>query len=146
VPSADQQAVTKADLRAEDGRLLKHELVVKAKLALWRARKVCPHQDLAVDVGPEDGSCEPGAVIPSAISQRGRRHARGRARDAPVELISRLTVSMTSTKASFLRYLTSARRQLVLPVAWMVILDESSRCKRGRTSAGQTSSRQLWRA
>lgn len=48
--------------------------------------------------------------------------------DAPVELISRLTVSITSTKASFLRYLTSARRQLVLPVAWMVILDESSRC------------------
>lgn len=36
---------------------------------------------------------------------------------------------MTSTNASFLRYLTSDRRQLVLPVAWIVILDESSRCR-----------------
>lgn len=43
----------------------------------------------------------------------------------------RLTVSITSTKASFLRYLTSLRRHEMAPVAWIVILDASSRCCAG---------------
>jgi hypothetical protein len=47
-------------------------------------------------------------------------------RNKPVELIVKLTVSMTSTKASFFLYFTSERRQLVFPVAWMVILLLSS--------------------
>ena len=38
----------------------------------------------------------------------------------------RLTVSTTSTNASFFLYLTSARLQLVAPVAWVVIFDDSS--------------------
>lgn len=45
----------------------------------------------------------------------------------PLELIIRLTVSTTSTNASFLRYLTPALRQLTFPVACDVIFDESSR-------------------
>lgn len=46
---------------------------------------------------------------------------------SPSLLIIRLTVSMTSTNASFLRYLTSDRRHDVAPVACIVIFDESSR-------------------
>ena len=38
----------------------------------------------------------------------------------------KLTVSTTSTNASFFLYFTSARRQLVTPVAWLVILEDSS--------------------
>ena len=38
----------------------------------------------------------------------------------------RLTVSTTSTNASFFLYLTSPRRQLVAPVACTVILEDSS--------------------
>src|SRR6266567_2125076 len=38
----------------------------------------------------------------------------------------RLTSSITSTNASFLRYFMSARRQERAPVACIVILDESS--------------------
>jgi hypothetical protein len=52
---------------------------------------------------------------------------------APLLDMSRLTLSMTSTKASFFRYLTSDLRQDVAPVAWMVILDESSRCAKRST-------------
>ena len=44
----------------------------------------------------------------------------------PLALILKLTVSTTSTKASFFLYLTSARRQLVVPVAWDVIFEDSS--------------------
>lgn len=47
--------------------------------------------------------------------------------DSPSLLISRLTVSMTSTNASFFLYFTSDLRHDVAPVAWMVILLESSR-------------------
>lgn len=50
--------------------------------------------------------------------------------DLPSLLIKRFTVSITSTKASFLRYFTSALRQEVAPVAWIVIFDESSRCQK----------------
>ena len=46
----------------------------------------------------------------------------------PLELMLRLTVSTTSTKASFLRYLTSFLLHDVAPVAWIVIFDASSRC------------------
>lgn len=42
--------------------------------------------------------------------------------------MSKLTSSITSTKASFLRYLMSARRHESAPVACMVILEESSCC------------------
>lgn len=38
----------------------------------------------------------------------------------------RFTTSTTSTNASFFLYFTSPRRQLVAPVAWLVILDDSS--------------------
>ena len=40
--------------------------------------------------------------------------------------MSKLTSSITSTKASFLRYLTSARRHDRAPVACIVMRDESS--------------------
>lgn len=46
--------------------------------------------------------------------------------DRPFALILRFMFSITSTNASFFLYLTSARRQLVAPVAWVVILDDSS--------------------
>lgn len=42
-----------------------------------------------------------------------------------------LTVSMTSTNASFFLYLTSDRLHEVAPVACIVILDESSRWNLG---------------
>ncbi len=45
----------------------------------------------------------------------------------PFELIITLMISITSTNASFLRYFTPARLQFTLPVAWEVILDDSSR-------------------
>ena len=44
----------------------------------------------------------------------------------PFALILRLTLSITSTNASFFLYFTSARLQLVTPVAWLVIRDDSS--------------------
>ena len=44
----------------------------------------------------------------------------------PLALILKFTISITSTKASFFLYLTSARRQLVAPVAWLVIFEDSS--------------------
>jgi len=44
----------------------------------------------------------------------------------PFALIIKLTVSTTSTNASFFLYLTSGRRQLIAPVACVVILDDSS--------------------
>ena len=44
----------------------------------------------------------------------------------PCADMSRLTSSITSTKASFFRYLTSARRQERAPVACMVMREESS--------------------
>ncbi|KAL8288318.1 hypothetical protein RB601_004651 [Gaeumannomyces tritici] len=47
-------------------------------------------------------------------------------RTEPVADMRRFTSSMTSTKASFLRYLTSALRHESAPVACMVILAESS--------------------
>lgn len=47
--------------------------------------------------------------------------------NSPSLLINKFTLSITSTNASFLRYLTSILRQEVAPVAWMVILEESSR-------------------
>jgi hypothetical protein len=47
---------------------------------------------------------------------------------SPSLLIIRLTVSITSTNASFLRYLTSERLHEVAPVACIVIFDESSLC------------------
>jgi len=53
----------------------------------------------------------------------------------------RLTVSITSTKASFLRYLTSLRRHEMAPVAWIVILDASSRCGRARQGQGRAHER-----
>ena len=53
----------------------------------------------------------------------------------------RLTVSITSTKASFLRYLTSLRRHEMAPVAWIVILDASSRCGRARLGQGRAHER-----
>ena len=63
---------------------------------------------------------------------------------SPVELISRFTVSITSTKASFFLYFTSDLLHDVFPVAWMVILEESSRCayigaqtKREKISSGE---------
>ena len=46
-------------------------------------------------------------------------------RTVPVADIRRLTSSITSTKASFLRYLISARRQDWAPVACCVIREES---------------------
>ena len=46
--------------------------------------------------------------------------------DIPLALMLKFTVSITSTNASFFLYFTSARRQLVAPVAWVVILDDSS--------------------
>jgi hypothetical protein len=49
-------------------------------------------------------------------------------KSAPFEFIERLTVSITSTNASFLRYLTSLLRHEMAPVAWIVIFDASSRC------------------
>ena len=47
-------------------------------------------------------------------------------RTVPVADMRRLTSSITSTKASFLRYLMSDRRQDTAPVACSVILEESS--------------------
>lgn len=44
----------------------------------------------------------------------------------PLALMIRFTVSTTSTKASFFLYLTSVRRQLIAPVAWVVIFEDSS--------------------
>lgn len=46
--------------------------------------------------------------------------------DLPLALIMRLTVSTTSTNASFFLYLTSGLRQLIAPVACDVIFDDSS--------------------
>lgn len=45
---------------------------------------------------------------------------------APFALILRLTVSTTSTNASFFLYFTSPLRQFVAPVACVVIFDDSS--------------------
>src|SRR6266540_5699189 len=50
--------------------------------------------------------------------------------NSPFALMLRLTFSITSTKASFFLYRTSARLQLIAPVAWVVILDDSS-CRKG---------------
>lgn len=44
----------------------------------------------------------------------------------PLALMLRLTVSTTSTNASFFLYFTSFRLQLVAPVAWVVIFEDSS--------------------
>lgn len=56
-----------------------------------------------------------------------RRDAkRERERLSPFEFIDKLTVSMTSTNASFLRYLTSFLLHEIAPVAWIVILEASS--------------------
>ena len=37
--------------------LVQDELVVQAELALWCAREIGPHEDLAVNIGAQDGAC-----------------------------------------------------------------------------------------
>lgn len=37
--------------------LVQDELVVQAELALWCAREIGPHEDLAVNISAEDGAC-----------------------------------------------------------------------------------------
>ena len=55
-----------------------------------------------------------------------KKRERMRWETLPFALILKLTLSITSTNASFFLYFTSARLQLVTPVAWLVILDDSS--------------------
>jgi hypothetical protein len=50
-------------------------------------------------------------------------------REVPVADMRWFTFSITSTKASFRRYLMSVLRYDIAPVACIVILDESSLCK-----------------
>ena len=37
--------------------LVQDGFVVQAELALWCAREIGPHEDLAIDIGEEDGTC-----------------------------------------------------------------------------------------
>ena len=55
-----------------------------------------------------------------------RKEGEKRDETLPFALILKLTLSITSTNASFFLYFTSARLQLVTPVAWLVIFDDSS--------------------
>ena len=98
-----------------DPPFLQDELVIEAKFTLRCTGQVCSHHDLTIYVCSENGTCYQHWLVIRGIG------------DSPSLLISKLTVSMTSTKASFLRYLTSLRLHDVAPVACIVILDESSR-------------------
>jgi hypothetical protein len=103
-------------------RFVEDELVIQTKLAFGRTTQVGPHEDLTIHVRSQHRTCPRSSVAVPPLD----------CTDVPLELIERLTVSITSTNASFLRYLTSLRRQDVAPVAWIVILDASSRCQAWR--------------
>jgi len=49
-----------------DARLVNHQLVVQAKLALGRATQIRPHQNLTVHIGPQNGSCSMRYVVSRA--------------------------------------------------------------------------------
>lgn len=106
-----------------NARLLEEEAVVETKLALRCPTQVRPHQDLAIYICSQYVAC-----LVSVQAHEGSK--------IPFELMLRFTVSITSTNTSFLRYLTSVRRHEVAPVAWIVILDASSRCSHASVLPG----------
>jgi len=95
--------------------LVDHELIIQTKFALRSSREVSTHLNVTVNVGPKDSAW--GRWVSFSAKQEDY---------VPFALMFRLTVSMTSTKASFFLYFTSTRRQLVAPVAWVVIFEDSS--------------------
>lgn len=115
--------------------LLQDKLVVEAKLALGCPTQVRPHHNLPVHIGAQHGTCR------VSTASRESKRTREQTQNLPSLLMSRLTVSMTSTNASFFLYLTSDLLHDVAPVAWIVILDESSRCfQRKRASSRRPAS------
>ena len=99
--------------------LVQDGFVVQAELALWCAREIGPHEDLAIDIGSEDGAC----------CETGVRLGEGKTKESmPFALIRRLTFSTTSTNASFFLYFTSPLRQLIAPVICDVSFELSPIC------------------
>ena len=96
--------------------LVYNQFVVQAELTFWYTREIRSHEDVSVYVSPQNIAC-------ANVWKCTKGVATG---NTPFALILRFTVSTTSTKASFFLYLTSVRRQLMAPVAWVVIFEDSS--------------------
>lgn len=98
---------------------VKEKSVIESKFALWNASQVGTHYDLTSHIFLQYSSFENNVRLhPLSLEMRFKY--------LPVALMSRLTSSITSTKASFLRYRTSALLHDRAPVACIVICDEFS--------------------
>jgi len=96
--------------------LVNDKFVVQPKLAFWRSGQISPHLDMSVHIRAKNVACIRTCEVSGVDSFI----------NLPFALMLRLTFSITSTKASFFLYRTSARLQLIAPVAWDVILEDSS--------------------
>src|ERR1700683_2479064 len=86
-----------------------HEFIIQPEFAFRRPGQKSTHLNMPVDICAKYSPC---VVVRVNESGKNIEHL-----TAPLALMLKFTVSTTSTKASFFLYLTSARRQLVVPVA-----------------------------
>jgi len=112
---------------SKDSLLVYHQFIIQSKLALGSTTQISSHQNLSIHIRSEHRPYpftflyQPYTATRDWLDKREKQ-----LKTAPFEFIERLTVSITSTNASFFRYFTSFLLHEMAPVAWIVILLASS--------------------